>query len=279
MKKKTLRYIVVFVTILGISFLQNYINKLFFQQTDSVIALRVGQGDAILLESELGARVLVDGGPDNSVVYRLGDYLPLFDMSLDGIFLTHADLDHVLGSIEVMRRYDVEYLFITDFIKDKYLGQLALQEAEKNNINVVIVNIGDVISLSGMKISVLWPDKKIDILDSNDTSIVLRVDFEHGSALLTGDASIRSEKELISMSSSLDVDVLKLGHHGSRTATSQAFLEITTPSIAIISAGLNNKFGHPHKEVMARLKKYNIQALDNMYEDLRIEFRDEGLYN
>ncbi len=281
MKKKILIYIVIFIIILGISFLQNYINKLFFQQTDSVIALQVGQGDAVLLESDLGARVLVDGGPDNSVVYRLGDYLPLFDMSLDGVFMTHADLDHVLGTIEVMRRYQVKYLFITDFIKDKYLGQLALQEAEKNNVNVVIVNIGDVIDLSGMKISVLWPDESMNYSNANDTSIVIRVDFQYGSVMLTGDASIDIEEKLINIFSNnpeiLDVDVLKAGHHGSRTATGPAFVEATSPQFAIISAGLNNKFGHPHMEVIDILNKYNVKIVDNVYQDLQIEFSENGL--
>jgi len=304
MKKKI---IIILIFLLTISLTQKQINNL-FPKLDSVTFLKVGQGDAVLLQSERGARILVDGGPDNSVIYRLGDYLPLFDLSLDGIFITHTDLDHVLGVIEVLRRYHVQYLFITEVLSDKYLGELAVTEAAKHNIKIVFVDAGDVIHLSGLDLTVLWPDKNLinlNTADTNDTSIVLRADWANGSAILTGDASVEIEEILIKKygtannvtstnkfnctgnrqvcsqleihSNVLDVDVLKAGHHGSRSATSPEFVEATSPIIGAISAGLDNKFGHPHQDVLDILANYNVKILDNLYQDLQIEFTSNGL--
>ena len=268
--------IIIFI-ILGVGFVRESIDQLLFKTNDSVTALKIGQGDAILLQSKLGARVVVDGGPDNSVVYRLGNYLPLFDLSLDGIFVTHSDLDHVLGVVELMRRYEVDYLFVTDFVAEKFLGRLAIEEAKKNNINVISVKTGDIINLPGMYMQVLWPNDKLDIEDINDTSIVLQVDFQHGSALLTGDAGVEIEKILINHPELLNVDVLKAGHHGSKSSTQDDFVQTTSPQIAIISAGKDNKFGHPHQEVLDILASNNVMVLDNINQDLRIEFLEEGL--
>ncbi len=280
MKKKII-IILIILFLASISLGQNRINNWLFVSGDRITFLKVGQGDAILLESSAGARILIDGGPDNAVIYRLGNYLPLFDMSLDGIFITHSDLDHVLGVIEVMHRYDVEYLFITDFVAEKYLGRLAIEEARENNVKIMSIKTGDVINLSGLVLTVLWPDSTTDNSDANDTSIILRADFQYGSAMLTGDASSEIEKILLTdfniQSDLLDVDVLKAGHHGSRTATSLEFVEAVTPQLGIISAGLDNKFGHPHQEVLNILDKYNIKILDNIYQDLQIDFTVEGL--
>ena len=279
--KKKIVIILIIIFLAGVGLGQNNLDNWLFNSDDSIIFLKVGQGDAILLQSEAGSRVLIDGGPDNAVVYRLGNYLPLFDMSLDGIFLTHPDLDHVLGVIEIMRRYDVKYLFITDFIAEKYLGRLAIEAAKKNNVKIVSIKTGDVINLSGINLTVLWPDGGIKIQDANNTSIILRVDFEYGSAILTGDASLEIEEILVTNFNTrpdlLDIDVFKAGHHGSRTATSPDFVEAITPQIGVVSAGEDNKFGHPHQEVLDILDKYDVKILDNIYHDLQINFTVEGL--
>ena len=221
----------------------------------------VGQGDATLIETPGGRRIVVDGGQDPMDMVRfLGSRMPFQDRSIDMVVLTHGHSDHVTGLLEVLRRYDVETVLErkTDHDGAAYLAWHRAVDLE--NAEVVSARAGMVVSLdSGAFIEVLGPPERLlrgTDSDVDNASVVLRLVYGDVSFLLTGDAFVEAENALIAAPSALDSDVLRVGHHGSRTSSSRRFLEAVSPSIAVISAGKDNRFGHPHPETLEALVGY-----------------------
>ena len=221
----------------------------------------VGQGDATLIETPGGRRIVVDGGPDSMDMVRLlGSRMPFQDRSIDMVVLTHGHSDHVTGLLEVLRRYDVETVLERRTGHDgaPYLAWHRAVDLE--NAEVVVAHAGMVVSLdSGAFIEVLGPPERLlrgTDSDVDNASVVLRLVYREVSFLLMGDAFLEAENALIAAPLALDSDVLRVGHHGSRTSTSSRFLEAVSPSVAVISAGKDNRFGHPHPETLESLSRY-----------------------
>ncbi len=218
-----------------------------------VCFLDVGQGDSILIQTGFNQQILIDGGPDDSVIDKLEQYLPFWDRTIDLIVLTHPDKDHLFGLTEVLKSYRVKNILWTGVEAKTLLYQewLELIESEKANIYIAQkgMRIGD--------LEVIYPFESLEgreISDLNDSSIVLKLNND---ILFTGDVTTKIEPLL----EDVDVDILKLGHHGSKSSTSFEFLQNTSPDIAIVSAGLNNSYGHPADEVLARLDEFAINVL------------------
>lgn len=221
-------------------------------------ALDVGQGDALLLRSATGQNVLIDGGPDNTVLEELGAVLPFFDRTLEYVILTHPDADHLNGLLTVLQRYTVKHLLITGVAKNTAVYKKFFTIIAQENIPVIFVKAPLSFTVDKISFTVLWPIETLIAQESepvNDTSITLRVDAEETSFLLTGDFSDTVEKQLIELYGTLlDVDILKAPHHGSKTSSSAAFLEIATPETVVISVGKENRYGHPTTEALERIK-------------------------
>ncbi len=221
----------------------------------------VGQGDAVLIETPGGRRVVVDGGPEPLDLVRfLGGRVPFMDRTVDVVALTHAHSDHVNGLIEVIRRYDVETILEREVDHDG-APYLAWREAVRlEDAEVVPAYPGTVVWLdSGVSIEVLGPPEDLPssaAVGLNDASVVLRLVYGEVSFLLTGDSSSEAEGVLVDRGAALDSDVLKVAHHGSRTSSSRAFLEAVSPAAAVISVGEGNRFGHPHPEALAALSAH-----------------------
>ena len=221
----------------------------------------VGQGDAVLIETPGGRRVIVDGGPEQLEMVRyLGDRMPFRDRTVDLVVLTHGHTDHVNGLLELLRRYDVETVLerATDHDGAPYLAwhrAVGLEQA-----TVVTARPGIVVSLdNGAFIEVLGPPDRLPKgtqSDVDNASVVLRLVYGDFSFLLTGDAFAHAEDGLIRRQASTDSDVLKVGHHGSRSSSSRAFLDAVSPAIAVISAGKDGRNGYPHDETLAALSAY-----------------------
>ncbi len=227
------------------------------------VAFDVGQGDALFIQTESGAQILIDGGPGDAVLSRLGGVMPFWDRSLDAIILTHPDADHINGLVEVLKRYRVG--FVLESGVESASGAYAewRRIIEEKNIPVVYAAGGQKLVLDeGTRLSILSPMRSQEgaiVAKANNASIVLRLDYENVSFLLTGDIEKSVEQLLgVLMPQALDTDILKVGHHGSKTSSSAEFLTAVTPDAAIISAGARNTYGHPHKEVLTRLEELAI---------------------
>lgn len=224
--------------------------------------LDVGQGDAIFIETPNGNQVLIDGGPDQTVLQRLGQVMPFFDRSIDVVLLTHPDADHVSGLIPALERYEVGHIIDTkaDYggaLQSAWLEAAAQEEAEfKEARSGLVFDLG-----AGVIMKIIYPfDSLIDKSgnEPNNNSIVAMLEYGELEVLLTGDIETETERRLILNGADLDADILKAGHHGSKTSTTEEFLGAVTPQTAIISAGRDNRYGHPHQEVLNRLEKFAV---------------------
>lgn len=233
-KKKYLIYSISFylLYLLAIKSL-DYLNPFY-----KVTFIDVGQGDSILIELPNNkGRILVDA-------YNSLDYLKSRGISkIDYLILTHSDSDHTGDYIKIMDYFDIEYLLYPKYDKGFTL----------NYINAKSIDYKNKIKIQNLIIDVLGPINEYD--DPNSNSIVLKFEIYDTSFMLCGDMTSEEENDLLYYYDNINIDILKVGHHGSDTSSSNAFLNATSPNISIISAGKNNKYGHPHKSVMDRLSK------------------------
>jgi competence protein ComEC len=243
----------------------------------SVYFLDVGQGDAILIDSPSHGRVLIDGGRNRKVLSELGNVLPFSDRRIDIVLATHPDADHIGGLPEVVSRYKVG-LFLEPSVNAKNsINNVLHERLSAYGVESITARRGMVINFGdGAKLTILFPDQDVTRWDPNDASIVARLTYGDHSFLLTGDATLRTENILLNLdTSTLVVDVLKVGHHGSRTSTSLAFVQVVMPDYAIISAGKDNSYGHPHKDVLNNLAQVGARVLSTA-ESGTITLRTDG---
>jgi len=220
--------------------------------------LNVGQGDAILIDYLARYQVLIDGGPNKErLLTELNKVMPWGDREIEIVILTHPDKDHLAGLTALLQDYQVGifldngqtaeteiYHQLEDGLKKKNIARKPLQEGSK-------IEIGRF-----LKFKAYNPDEISNHHSTrNDSSIVLRMDFGKNSFLFTGDAEFKAEKDMLYDEEDVDVDWLKAGHHGSKCSTSKEFLKKVTPQFAVISVGKGNRFGHPTKETLERLKQ------------------------
>ncbi len=215
----------------------------------------IGQGDSILIQAPTGEELLVDGGPDAAVLGKLGAVLPPTDRTIDSLLLTHPHADHSIGLIHVLDRYQVGTVYETGaMVKSDAYRSLEAAIMTETSPRIVPIT-GDHIALGAVDITIIFPSTNLDNTlpkDPNDTSITLLVKYGETTILLTGDAGIAEEKLFGPLAG--DIDILKAGHHGSRTSSSAAFLDVVKPEFAIISCGVDNDYGHPHPEIVERFK-------------------------
>lgn len=228
-----------------------------------VYFLDVGQGDAILIDTPSHRQVLIDGGRNKKVLSELGRALPFGDKILDIVIETHPDADHIGGLPEVVNRYGVA-LFVEPGVESENSIDNELHARLKaKSVPAILARRGEVINFGdGAKLTILFPNQDVSHWETNDASVVARLDYGNSSFLFTGDSTIKAENIILKLGPSLvDVDVLKAGHHGSRTSTSQAYAQAVSPEYAVISAGKDNTYGHPHKEVLDILNKIGVKII------------------
>lgn len=243
----------------------------------SIYFLDVGQGDSIFIDSPTHGRLLLDGGPNSKVLTELGKILPFGDRRIDVVMESHPDADHIGGLVDVVSRYDVG-AFLEPGVKSPNNVHLVLEkEIKDKNIPNILARRGMVIDFGdGARLEILFPNQDVTNWETNDASIVAKLIYGDESFLLTGDSPKYAEYLLLALDSSdLKSSVLKVGHHGSQTATSIPYAAAVSPEYAIISAGLNNRYGHPHKGVLDILNKVGAKILSTI--DLgTIEFETNG---
>lgn len=220
--------------------------------------LDVGQGDSqliVLPGNTLGApiKILSDAGPDGTVVTRLAKILPPTDRYIDLLVLSHPQADHFNGFIEVMKQYEVGALLFNGREGTAQSWQEFESVVKEKHIPVIIAGEGDSVSYASNTLQFLAPNATdLKSKELNDTMVVGLLTSNNAKALFTGDIGEKIEAELVKKYN-LDIDVLKVGHHGSKTSSSNLFLAATTPKVAVIQVGAKNHYGHPTKEALARL--------------------------
>ncbi len=231
-----------------------------------VVVLDVGQGDAILIRTAHDARILVDGGPDPG---RLGAVLdarlPPWDRRLDLVVLTHPHDDHAAGLAAILARYHVERV-AEPGMRGSGPGYVAYAAAlHSAGLRSERLAAGDRISVDGLALRVVWPDAGTVPAEPaatgsaiNNTSIVLLGEADGRSFLLTGDAEEDVDPVLVARGLP-HVDVLKVAHHGSRTATTDDLLAATTPAVAVVSVGVRNDYGHPAPTTLDRIRAHGAE--------------------
>jgi len=287
-KKKTT------LLILGLLFLFNLIAWGIIYEINQpksleVVFFDVGQGKSALIKSPEGHYILIDGGPDVGILEKLSQEIPFWQREIDLVILTHPHADHLNGLLDVLTHYDVQNVLWTGVKAEG--ASFSQWEKVILNSEVRIAQAGQRIKGRTFYLDILYPFSSLEdkvVEELNTTSIVSRLNSADGSFLFVGDAYISNEKKLIQMTEScldkderylaicrvmnLEADVLKVGHHGSRTSTSEEFLKKVAPSIAIISAGRDNRYDHPHPEVLAILEEHAIRILRTDIEgDIKIK--------
>lgn len=233
--------------------------KQMYIQDPEIVVFDVGQGDSILIQQGR-FQILIDGGPNDNVVYQLAQYMPLYDKNIEIVVLTHPHDDHIRGLMNVLDQYTVGEIWFNpvEYENREYLYLLA------NYADMLVeVEAGGTLEYMDIYIEVLYPFHNSLVKDRNinNESIVLLVDTYGYRSLFMGDAEWQVEHKLLGKYDLDDISLLKAGHHCSKTATSDMFLNTVDPDIVICSCGEGNKFGHPHYETLEKLQERNVQYL------------------
>ena len=244
----------------------------------------VRQGDCCLIRYA-GKTIIIDGGGSDDD-YDIGKSILLPYLltkkinKIDYMFISHMDSDHCKGLFYVAQNLNIEKIII-GLQAEEYSNLKTIKEIANNKkIKIVETQAGDIININKMKVTVLWPIKELMINENgiNNNSLVFRIDFKANTFLFTGDIEKEAEEKILDTykynSRILDVDVLKVGHHGSKTSSIDNFIMATSPQIALIGVGKNNKFGHPSETTIDKLKKVKckIYRTDEMGE-IKLTFK------
>ncbi|MFH1286769.1 MAG: MBL fold metallo-hydrolase [Candidatus Magasanikbacteria bacterium] len=257
-----------------------------------VTFLDIGQGDATFIEFSDGQQMLIDCSEDARVIEALGRVMEFYDKSIDYLVVTHPDSDHYGGCIDVMKRFDVGHIIYTGFQKDTDIHHTFLTTVEEEvslGAEYTQLDAEGIWKIASSSVHFLYPDHDVvsdavvpgfTKIDSNDTSIVMKITHGSKDMLLMGDASEDLESYLMSTySDQLDAGVLKVGHHGSGSSSHEEFLDFVSPNIAAISAGRNNQYGHPSLRVLKRLERVGAKVLrTDKIGDILIEMNTNDIY-
>jgi competence protein ComEC len=242
-----------------------------------VAFLDVGQGDAIFIKSPSGRQMLIDGGLNNSVLRELGKVMPFYDRSIDVVLATHADQDHIGGLVEVLKRFKVDLFIRNNATSTSDVYKELENLIREKNIKEVIIIAPQILSLGeNTEFDILFPTQNTAGWETNDASIVGKLVYKNNSFLFTGDSPQTIEKYLVGKYGDfLNSDVLKVGHHGSKTSSSELFIGTVSPAYSVISVGANNRYGHPAPEAVDILTRFGDQILETLGQGMII-FKTDG---
>ena len=225
-----------------------------------VTVLEVGQGDCTLIQAG-GQNMVMDVG-NNDQGERVVSYLKEQGIGkLDYLLLSHPDADHIGGGDNVLENFEVQTVIMPEVANDTMTYQEVMEEISRYDVDVKYPEVGDIFTLGDAEFTVLCPEPELVSQDDlNNSSVGIKLVHGENSFVMCGDAEAKSEQEMVKrFGSSLECDVLKCGHHGSNTATSDEFLAAVNPTWAVISCGKENRYGHPHSEVLDKLENDDVQ--------------------
>lgn len=285
--------VLIIIQIILIIWPQNYIE---------INMIDVGQGDSMLIKTN-NYNILIDGGGSENSNYDVGEQILvpyLLDNTngtIDLMFISHFHEDHAEGCISVLENLKVRKIIIGTQPKVTSIYENVLRIAKEKNIPIIMLVQGETIKVENIEFEILFPSEELEMQeDLNNNSLVIRMDYYDVSMLLTGDIESETEKILLEdyknsekivknnrnkkeiLENVLDIDILKVAHHGSKTSSIQEFLESATPKIALISLGIDNKFGHPNADVIKRLEELGAQIYrTDEYGEIRLRISNKGV--
>lgn len=273
---KIYKYHVLFSLLLVVILVWTPIVSQGFNDGLRVSFLDVGQGDAIFLDFSDGRQILIDGGPDNKILQKLGKSMAFNDRYIDVIILTHPHKDHVFGLIEVLKRYEVGKVVFPKVDFESVFYKEFLDVIKSKNISIDYAKEGDVLRIGDYAqiefLSGPSTNKSAFVSEAesfgekgqnlNDSSLVSRLVFGKTTILFMADAGTDVEEKIINKYN-IKSNVLKVGHHGSKYSSSEELLEEVAPTFAIIQVGQKNRYGHPAQQTLSNLEKYSSQILRN----------------
>jgi competence protein ComEC len=219
--------------------------------------INVGQGDSILVQFHNGQTMLIDAGPDDSVVSYLNQQ---GIKKINYLVATHPHADHIGGMAAVIRAFDIEKIYMPRVSHTSQTYENVLLAVKAKGLKISSSKAGvTILNQNGLKANFIAPcSSSYDNL--NNYSAVIKIQHGNTSFLLTGDAESESEQQMLASGASLKADVLKVGHHGSSSSTTQAFLTSVSPKYAVISCGAGNQYGHPHQETLSKLASAGVKT-------------------
>jgi competence protein ComEC len=226
----------------------------------------VGHGDAALITTPNNQNVLIDGGPNDVVSQKLDDYLPFYHRSLDAVILTHPHADHLVGLLKVLDQYEVKRVYLTGVLHTTPEYLEFLEKIKTKKIDTKAVKSGDEMDFGdGIKLEILSPltdlsQAKVENL--NNSSIVAKLVYGEKKVLFTGDLEKEGQEKLLAANADLAADLIKIPHHGSKDAGYERFLEKVNFTMAVISVGKDNKFGHPAPSTLSILRNVAVFRTD-----------------
>ena len=295
-------FIIIFCCLLGVLALRWQIQQTTVQSTPTPVLqsashdadnlyitfLDVGQGDASLIDFPNGEQMLVDCSQDSRILSALGRVMKFYDNQIDYLLVSHPDLDHYGGCEDVLKRFDVKHIITNSFDKDYDSAWRSFKRAVVDEgAEWEVIDSESNLVISNSEIKFLYPDHSLaddptvpesgKKAQSNYTSIIFELSYKNKKALFVGDAGEEEEYYVVKKyGENLDVDVLKVGHHGSYHSSSDAFLKLVTPQISVISVGAGNDYGHPSNRTLVRLKRTNSQIFrTDENGDVKVEIGDE----
>ncbi len=264
--------------------LKNFLNIVFFllafffvvvlrkDRVDGVemVFLDVGQGDAILVQQD-NFQILIDGGPDDTLLYELAKYLPWYDKRIEVVVLTHPHDDHLAGLMLLLKKYEVGKVLYAP-VNFNNAGYEYLQSEYPDLLEEVVA--GENFRYKDIYFAVLYPfeGESLQGGNLNNWSVITFFYINGYKILLMGDGEVELEEELLEYDFLRNIDILKAGHHCSKTSSSEKFLSFTQPEVVICMCGEGNKFGHPHNETLQKFKSRNVQYFVT-YEEGSMRFR------
>ncbi len=266
MQRKTALQLTLAVLLLNVGILLS--PRLFQRQMPPlrVVFLDVGQGDSCVIQTPKGQVMVVDTGnrsltgQDDMGRRVVAPYLRSLGVQrIDLLLLTHPDSDHIGGAISLLEQFPVGILE-SNGQDTRPLQNEVVQQAKQRYVTLHHAAKGEDIELDGVRVQVLAPLSNDTQEPTNSHSIVLRLTYGESSLLLTGDAERDEEAHILQSGNLTPTQLLKVGHHGSLTSTTEAFLSRVAPRIAVISVGKHNRYGHPHPQIMERLKRHEVQV-------------------
>lgn len=223
----------------------------------------VGQGDAILLTTPNRKHILIDGGPDASVLTRLGETMYFPEKDIDVMIVSHNHADHITGLNRVLERYDVKKVWISGAIYTTNEYIRLLENIKKEQPIIEVVSAGHSLTIDDVNLTVLHPlgrNEGVRPPDQHDATIVVSAEYKNHRILLTGDIDEGHERLMLEENANVKADILKVSHHGSNSGLLPEFLTQVDPDFAVISLSAENSFGHPAPSVIQKLNDANVKT-------------------